>query len=144
VKIDKLLYNIYMSSSTTHINNALRIFGGFFLIFGVSVLCGSMPLSLHAGVNTVIVTGQGSFALTPTAPLHGAALPFNAAAERTSQELLLGMLLLIAALFVYTLYIVRKQKEPHSLWSYFMQWFQHRLDLNLSNLTERREQLNRQ
>jgi hypothetical protein len=105
-----------------------------FVMSGVSLVLASTSLSLPALVTheEFIPQTQGGAKIIPTLALHAAALSTSPEQAETSRTLIVGMLLLLAALFLYTLHIVRLHQEAmNTFHARLVHWFKHWLDRDI-------------
>jgi len=109
-------------------NRFLRLSTGLLLVVGISLASATSGLTLRAKFHDVsqdMLAGRGAEITT----LHGAALPLSSIQEETSRLLLAGMVMILAALFLYGTYVIRTQHKPHSRWQRFVRWFQEQMDI---------------
>jgi hypothetical protein len=113
-------------------HRSLLALTGVLLVAGISCVMGaSSRIALNASLvlqdNGALRYTQGK--TTQTLGLHDAAYPLTTSEAEASRVLFLGMLLILSALFAYTLYVVRKQeKEERSVWHRVRTWFEEHLD----------------
>ena len=100
--------------------NILRHSAGIFLVFGISLISGSGTIVYNAQ----LLSGNA------TLPLQAA---YGAEQAATVEiQLALGMLMILTALFFYTLWIVqKKQSERATRTTKFMKWVHERLDRHI-------------
>ncbi len=123
------------------INRLISLTTGTFLVLGLSLV--------FAGT-TVVVQGQvawdeGSPAyrsqtlqveqLSPGMEFHRAAPASAEAADEAGRVLFIGMLLILAALLLYTMHVVRLQREDaeKAPWHRMRRWLQTHLDMRLAH-----------
>jgi hypothetical protein len=122
-----------MKTSNTHISSLLTEFlTGALLLGGISLVISSTALAMQSQAAIQEVTQ--SFPTQANAldeSLHGAAmLPLIIQQGQTSYLLILGMLLILSAFMLYTIYIVNKRlaNEGQSIGIRVKEWFIQKLD----------------
>ncbi len=112
---------------------------GTFLVFGISLVSAGTTGVMRAQVLMTEefppyeqVTGVGSYP-GDALPLHEAAPVFTSVEDQTARVLFVGMLMILAALLLYTMYVVRLHQEAieRTPWHRMQRWFQRHLDLSL-------------
>ncbi len=106
---------------------------GIFLVFGLSLVSGGTTSFLQGQVAGVpAYQGEtfqtGKFATGET--VHPVAIVAETQADQAGRILFVGMLMILAAFLLYTMYVVRMQREAaeHSPLSRMRHWFQLHLD----------------
>ncbi len=117
-------YTDSMTNTHPHTLSFLSNLSATLAVTGISLLAGASKLLLTGDLTA---TGGGTFLTAPS--LHGAApLQGTVSAE---PEILIGMLLILAAFFVYTIAVVNAKKPTRK--QRVKRWFHHLLDVNLQD-----------
>ncbi|MFA6038685.1 MAG: hypothetical protein WCV62_01680 [Candidatus Peribacteraceae bacterium] len=127
------------TNTFTFLTRVLPAITGVFLVLGISLVSAGTTVTWRAQVlmtqeippypQQTVEVGK----LTQTLPLHEAAPAYASAEEQTARVLFVGMLMILAALLLYTMYVVRLHEEAveRTPWHRMQRWFQRHLDASL-------------
>ena len=111
-----------------------RFVTGALLVTGTSLVLGASGSTLQAAVvlgDDGHVRFEEQFAKrTQTLQLHQAAAPYSIQEQLSSQVLLTGMLLVLAAFVTYATFVVKTQQRTR--WQRIVRWFHRHLDVQVA------------
>lgn len=120
-----------MRTTHKHTHSLSRLVTGALLVTGTSLVIGSSASTLQAAV----VLGEDGHVRfeqqyakkTQQLQLHQAAMPYDVQEQLSTQVLLTGMLLVLAAFVTYATFVVKTQQRTR--WQRIIRWFRRHLDM---------------
>lgn len=122
------------TNTLSMLTRLLPAFTGVFLVFGISLVVGGSTVTLQGQLVTddafsPVVQTLDVNGVTQAPELHQAALPDISETDQAGRILFIGMLMILSALLLYTMYVVRLQREAmeRTPWHRMARWFERHL-----------------